>query len=131
MRVILYYGYHDGKHAFQLADSDCDMSDDSVREAFAKALGSRKDRFDFGSCLIPIPDETENRLLERGTRAAQFTMLNGPWRNDACKGYAIMAMRGAGLDEQTIYKVGVEMTALFDSCTVEEAAKCYMDSFIP
>lgn len=52
--------------------------------------------------------------------------LDGPWRNDACKGYAIMAMQGAGLDTETIQKVSRQMTGCFDDTTVEEAAEFYM-----
>lgn len=51
--------------------------------------------------------------------------LDGPWRNDACKGYAIMAMQRAGLDEETIRKVSGQMTWCFDDTTVEEAARYY------
>lgn len=51
--------------------------------------------------------------------------LDGPWRNDACKGYAIMAMERAGLDVETIRKVSRQMTWCFDDTTVEEAAKHY------
>ncbi len=52
--------------------------------------------------------------------------LDGPWRNDACKGYAIMAMQRAGLDAETIQKVSRQMTWCFDDTTVEEAAEFYM-----
>lgn len=51
--------------------------------------------------------------------------LDGPWRNDACKGYAIMAMERAGLDEETITRVSKQMTYCFDDTTVEEAARHY------
>lgn len=53
------------------------------------------------------------------------TWLEGPWRNDSCKGYAIMAMMRAGLDEDTIRKVSSAMTDCFDGTTVEEAADYY------
>lgn len=52
--------------------------------------------------------------------------FEGPWRNDACKGYAIMAMRRAGLDEDTIRKVSYAMTDCFDDTTVVEAANYYI-----
>lgn len=51
--------------------------------------------------------------------------FEGPWRNDSCKGYAIMAMRRAGLDEDTIRKVSSAMTDCFDDTTVVEAADYY------
>ena len=47
---------------------------------------------------------------------------DGPWRNDACMGYAIMAMECAGLDRETIQKVITRMKWCFDDTTVEEAA---------
>lgn len=52
--------------------------------------------------------------------------LDGPWRNDACMGYAVMAMERAGLDIKTIRKVMAEMKWCFDDFTVEEAARHYM-----
>lgn len=51
--------------------------------------------------------------------------LDGPWSNTACQGYAIMAMRRAGLDEAAVQKVMYEMTWCFDDTTVEEAARYY------
>lgn len=51
--------------------------------------------------------------------------LDGPWSNFACKGYAIMAMQRAGLDEKAIRKVSEQMKWCFDDTTVEEAAKFY------
>ena len=51
--------------------------------------------------------------------------LDGPWRNDACKGYAIMAMERFGIDPATIKEVIGEMTWCFDDTTVEEAAQHY------
>lgn len=52
--------------------------------------------------------------------------LDGPWRNDACMGYAIMAMQRAGLDAGTIQRVMVQMKWCFDDTTVKEAAKVYL-----
>lgn len=52
--------------------------------------------------------------------------LDGPWRNDACKGYALMAMKRVGLDEETIRMVSGEMTRCFDDTTVAEAADYYL-----
>lgn len=56
--------------------------------------------------------------------------LDGPWRNDACKGYAIMAMQRVGLSEETIAKVSRQMTRCFDDTTVEEAAKHYIEGSV-
>ena len=52
-------------------------------------------------------------------------MLDGPWRNDACIGYAQMAMRRAGLDERTIWKALKELNRCFDDVSVEEAGAYY------
>lgn len=49
--------------------------------------------------------------------------LDGPWRNDACMGYAIMAMQRAGLSDKQIEKVMDAMVWCFDDTTVDEAAK--------
>lgn len=54
--------------------------------------------------------------------------IDGPWRNDACMGYAIMAMQRAGLYASTIQKVITEMKWCFDDTTVEEAAQTYYKS---
>lgn len=51
--------------------------------------------------------------------------LDGPWRNDSCMGYAIMAMRRAGLGDKTIKKVTDAMVLCFDDTTVEEAARYF------
>lgn len=49
--------------------------------------------------------------------------LDGPWSNDACMGYVLMAMRRAGLSEKEIQKVTEQMIWCFDDTTVDEAAK--------
>ncbi len=49
--------------------------------------------------------------------------LDGPWRNDACKGYAIMAMEHLGIAPETIKSVAGEMEWCFDDTAVEEAAQ--------
>lgn len=43
------------------------------------------------------------------------------WSNNACEGYAILAMQAAGLDAQTVCRVLDQMRACFDSVSVEEA----------
>lgn len=52
-----------------------------------------------------------------------FGYMDGPWRNDACMGYSLMAMQRAGLDEGTIRKVLGELYWCFDDTSVEDAAK--------
>lgn len=49
--------------------------------------------------------------------------LDGPWSNDSCMGYAVMAMRRAGLSGKEIQKVTEQMIWCFDDTTVDEAAK--------
>lgn len=44
------------------------------------------------------------------------------WNNNACEGYAILAMQAAGLDRQTVRRVLNEMRGYFDSVSVDEAA---------
>ena len=113
MKVVLYYGYNRIGNATQwahsLVDVESNVRDQDIRADFAKTFCCSVDELVFGSCVASIPDETENRILKRGARAA--------------KGYAIMAMRIAGLDEQTIQMVSARMNAMFDGCTVEESAK--------
>lgn len=53
----------------------------------------------------------------------EFGYFDGPWRNDACMGYALMAMRRAGLDEETIGKVLMGLHQCFDDTSVEAAAE--------
>lgn len=43
------------------------------------------------------------------------------WSNNACEGYAILAMQAAGLDAQTVRRVLDQMRVCFDSVSVEEA----------
>lgn len=64
--------------------------------------------------------------VERGGMTVRrHELFDGPWSNDACRGYAIMAMKGAGVDEETIKKVMLELHREFDWTSVEEAAEYY------
>ena len=51
-----------------------------------------------------------------------MSSINGPWRNDACIGYAVIAMKRVGVNENTISDVVREMEVCFDEISVEEAA---------
>ena len=92
----------------------CDMcgTDEALRDAIGNAL--------------PL---TEWGII-RGFNAAEaeqgkrfdLSNINGPWRNDACEGYALIAMQNAGLDKETISNVLRELTLCFDSVSVEDAA---------
>ena len=52
-------------------------------------------------------------------------IYDGPWRNDACMGYALKAMRDAGIDEALIEKAMRCLVRSFDDVSVEEAAEFY------
>lgn len=52
--------------------------------------------------------------------------LDGPWRNDACIGYTVMAMERAGLKNDAIKRVIHEMKWCFDDTSVDEAATYYL-----
>lgn len=48
--------------------------------------------------------------------------LDGPWRNDACTGYLIEAMKRLGYSKEEIANVVTAQRMCFDDTTVEEAA---------
>lgn len=48
------------------------------------------------------------------------------WSNNACKGYALEAMKAAGLSEEQRAEVLHQMSIAFDDLTVEEAEQKYM-----
>lgn len=48
--------------------------------------------------------------------------FDGPWRNDACMGYAAIAMKRMGFELSTILAVLSEMHQCFDDTTVDGAA---------
>jgi hypothetical protein len=52
-------------------------------------------------------------------------LMNGPWRNDACMGYTILAMRLAGFDDKDIRRVIYAMHECFDDTSVKKAAEAY------
>ena len=47
------------------------------------------------------------------------------WSNYACKGYALVAMQGAGLQPEQIKEVLTRMSWAFNDMTVSEAEKLY------
>lgn len=55
------------------------------------------------------------------------TFFEGPWRNDACLGYAKIAMERARLEPGVIRKVLRAMQMTFDDTSVEEAADQYIN----
>ena len=70
----------------------------------------------------------EGSIVGRAGLLAQ--MAEGPWRNDACVGYAIMAMNSVGLDAETIRDVIDAMNDCFDDTSVEEAGRYYVKGAI-
>lgn len=70
-----------------------------------------------------------NEINKENSGAAMAAILpfmgDGPWRNDACMGYAILAMERAGLDYETMNRVLYEMKGAFDDTDIEGAAKKY------
>lgn len=135
-QIELYYGYershdtYETYHAFEAADIEDVIDSDQMAERLAGRLDCTPDDEDFSwnSMYIALPEKTVERIKQEGRSEMMFAMFNdGPWRNDACKGYAIMAMKRAGLDDDTISKVSSAMTDCFDDTSVEEAGRYYTD----
>ena len=74
-----------------------------------------------GSLLLAKPD------TESGTeQSSEEAFFEGPWSNDACKGYLIIAMRECGYTNEAIKHVSEAMTKVaFDQYTVQEAEDFY------
>ena len=64
-------------------------------------------------------------LLRKMQPTETLDSLNGPWRNDACLGYAAVAMERADLDTETIRKVMHTLESCFDIISVREASDYY------
>lgn len=47
------------------------------------------------------------------------------WSNDACRGYCICALKGAGMDNETINKIVGSLHGYFNDLTVDEAAEIF------
>lgn len=73
---------------------------------------------------------SERRAMQPGRLDVLAQMIEGPWNNDACKGYAILAMERAGLDPEMIRKVSSAMTDCFDDTTVAEAGRYYVKGVV-
>lgn len=65
--------------------------------------------------------------MEVDARQEDLSCLDGPWRNDACMGYAVMAMERAGLNAEKIKTVLEAMNRCFEDTSVSEAAQYYID----
>ena len=135
-QIELHYGYQECEdgiyHAFETSDiEECADS----REVAARLAGlldctPNDESFNWNSMYVALPEKTVERIRAEGYAAGRVgalaQMIEGPWNNDACKGYAIMAMKRAGLDAETIDKVSDAMTDCFDDTTVAEAGRYYV-----
>lgn len=135
-QIELHYGYQECEdgiyHAFETSDiEECADS----REVAARLAGlldctPNDESFNWNSMYVALPERTVERIRAEGYAAGRVgilaQMIEGPWSNDACKGYAIMAMVRAGLNPETIRKVSGAMTDCFDDTTVAEAGRYYV-----
>src|SRR5699024_5714409 len=75
----------------------------------------------------PSGRQPADRAHERETRSRReermMCSFNGCWRNDACMGYAAIALGRMNFDLETILAVLHEMHFAFDDTSVEEAAE--------
>ena len=125
--IELHYGFershdtYETYHAFEATD---------IEEEADDAASPDDEDFDCKSMRITLPERTVERIRAEGYAAGRLgvlaQMIEGPWNNDACKGYAIMAMERAGLDPEMIRKVSSAMTDCFDDTTVAEAGRYYV-----
>ena len=135
-QIKLHYGYQECEdgiyHSFEASDiEECADS----REVAARLAGlldctPNDESFNWNSMYVALPERTVERIRAEGYAAGRLgvldQMIEGPWNNDACKGYAIMAMERAGLDQEMIRKVSSAMTDCFDDTTVAEAGRYYV-----
>lgn len=113
--------------AFGAADIEDVVDRDQISAGLADALGCAPDdeNFHWNSMYIALSETTVERIKQEARSEMMFAMLDGPWRNDACVGYAIMAMKRADLDDEAIRKVISAMTDCFDDTTVDAAGQYY------
>lgn len=136
--IELHYGFershdtYETYHAFEATDIEEEADDAAIEAKLAGLLDCSPDDEDFDckSMRVALPERTVERIRAEGYAAGRVgilaQMIEGPWNNDACKGYAIMAMERAGLDPETIRKVSGAMTDCFDDTTVAEAGRYYV-----
>lgn len=131
-QIKLHYGYQECEdgiyHAFEASDIEERVDSREVAERLAGLLDCTPDdeRFNWNSMYIALPEKTVDRIKQEGRSEMMFAIFgDGPWRNDACVGYAIMAMKRAGLDDEAIRKVISAMTDCFDDTTVDAAGQYY------
>lgn len=66
-------------------------------------------------------------IARKADPSEDLRYLDGPWRNDACTGYLIEAMKRLGYNQTEIYDVVMAQRLCFDETTVEEAAKVWYE----
>jgi hypothetical protein len=135
-QIELHYGYQECEdgiyHAFETSDIDecADSREVAARLAGLLDCTPNDESFNWNSMYVALPEKTVERIRAEGYAAGRVgvlaQMIEGPWNNDACKGYAIMAMERAGLDPEMIRKVSSAMTDCFDDTTVAEAGRYYV-----
>lgn len=135
-QIELHYGYQECEdgiyHAFETSDIDecADSREVAARLAGLLDCTPNDESFNWNSMYVALPEKTVERIRAEGYAASRVgvlaQMIEGPWNNDACKGYAIMAMERAGLDPEMIRKVSSAMTDCFDDTTVAEAGRYYV-----
>ena len=78
--------------------------------------------------LYRKPEMNKKSLYNRGK--SQQQMVEKPWSEDACLGYAVMGMRGAGLppaDAVRVLEVMQEAMSLYDLEAAAEAHQAIME----
>lgn len=133
--IELNYGYQECEngiyHAFEATDTLETVSYEDMGNKLAHLLDCEPsdERFSWAQMRIALPEMTVERIRMEGSIVGRAGLLaqmaEGPWRNDACVGYAIMAMKRAGLDDEAIRKVISTMTDCFDDTTVDAAGQYY------
>ena len=73
--------------------------------------------------LIHRADRAHEREIRSRREERMMCSFNGCWRNDACMGYAAIALGRMNFDLETILAVLHEMHFAFDDTSVEEAAE--------
>lgn len=68
---------------------------------------------------------TAHEILANTDRQTQFELFNSSAFNDICKGYFLMALYNAGIDDETRREIMQEMKWLLDSVTAEQADRYY------
>lgn len=55
----------------------------------------------------------------------ELALLDGPWSNNACCGYVLIALKGAGKSPEEINEIMRLLYSSFEDYTTEDAKKIY------